>query len=61
VLKVSARKEIIKSLVEKCENKFDYYDVVNEIMGTVDFDLLVEFILDCIFGVWANDEGVIEE
>ena len=51
------REEIIKSLVEKCENELDYYDIVNESAEMVEFQLIVEFIVDCILDVWRGENA----
>lgn len=52
---MTIRDEIIDSLAEKCESKLDYYELVNERTETIDFRLIVEFVLDCVFGVWEKD------
>ncbi len=54
---MTTRDEIIDSLTEKCENELDYYDVVNESAEEVEYRLIVEFILDYIFGVWQGEKN----
>ena len=52
---MSIRDDITKSIVEKCENELNYRDIVNECTEKIDFGLIVEFILNCIFGVWSGE------
>lgn len=52
---MTIRDEIIDSLAEKCENKLNYYELVNEMTEKIDFRPIVEFVLDCVFGVWEED------
>ena len=54
---MTIRKEIINSLTQRCENKLDYYDLVNERTEEIDFRLIVEFILDCILDVWDEEKN----
>ena len=48
------RDEITRLLVEQCENELNYYDIVNERKEEVDFQLIVEFILQNVFDVWGE-------
>lgn len=52
---MTIREEIINSLIQRCENKLDYYDLVNERAEQIDYGQIVTFILDCIFDVWDED------
>ena len=54
---MSIREDAIKTLTEKCEDTFEYEDVVDEYRGKVNFGLIVEFILDYIFGVWKGEDN----
>ncbi len=49
---MATKEEIKESLVEQCEEELDYYDIVNERKEEIDFNLIVEFILERIFDVW---------
>ena len=51
------REDLIKTLTEKCEDRFEYEDLVNEYTEEVDFSLIIEFILDYIFGVWQGEKN----
>lgn len=33
-------------LIELCEKELDYYDIVNECNETVEYGLIVEFLID---------------
>lgn len=46
------KEEIKESLVEQCENELGFYDIVDKRSEEIDFDLIVEFILERIFEVW---------
>lgn len=48
------REEIIDAITKKCEDELNYYDVVNESAEMVEFRMIVEFILDTVFGVWSD-------
>ena len=51
------RDEIINAMVKKCEEELNYYDVVNESAEMVEYDLIVEFILDAIFCFWRGKDA----
>ena len=51
------REEIITAMAKKCEDELNYYDVVNESAEMVEYDLIVEFILDYIFSVWSDKDA----
>ena len=51
------RDEIIRLLVEQCESELNYYDVVNECAEEIDFQLIVEFILQNVFDVWRGENA----
>lgn len=40
--------ELKKRLIEACERKMDYYDIVNEPNETVEYGLIIDFLVDCI-------------
>ncbi len=54
---MSVREEIVNSMVKKCENELNYYDIVNESAEMVEYKLIIEFILDQILGVWKGDKN----
>jgi len=37
--------ELIKQLVDRCREKFDYYDIVDECSEMVDYGSIIEFLL----------------
>ena len=51
---MTTRDEIIDSLTEKCESELNYYDIVNESAEEVEYRMIVEFVLDTIFGFWKD-------
>lgn len=54
---MTTRDEIIDLLTEKCESELDYYEIVNECAETVEYRLIVEFVLDSILGVWKDGKN----
>lgn len=55
---MSVREDVINLIAEKCENKFDYYDIVNERTETIDYSLIAEFILEFVLSIFIDDEGI---
>jgi hypothetical protein len=37
-----------KHLIEACERKFDYYDIVDEGLEMVDYGLIIDFLFEQI-------------
>ena len=54
---MSIKESITNAIVRKCEDELNYYDVVNESAEMVEYDLIVEFILDAIFSVWSDEDA----
>lgn len=48
------REKILELIVKKCESELNYHDIVNEYDEMVEFRLIAEFIVDCIFDVWRD-------
>ena len=54
---MTTRDEIIDVLTHKCENELDYYDIVNESDETVEYRLIVEFIVNTVLSVWKGEDN----
>ena len=46
--------ELKKQLVEACERKLNYYDVVNETAEMVEYGLIVDFLFEQIAGLMTG-------
>ena len=53
---MAIRDEIINFIVERCENEIEYYDVVNERNEEIDYQLITEFIFECMNSVLNEQE-----
>ena len=43
--------ELKKQLVEACERKLDYYDIVNECGEQVEYGLIIDFLFEQIAAI----------
>lgn len=48
--------ELKKQLVEACEAKLDYYDVVNEPNESVEYGLIIDFLFDQLADMMQKKE-----
>ena len=51
--------ELKKRLIEACERKLNYYDIVNEPCETVEYGLIIDFLVDSIeeMIMWRAEDG----
>lgn len=46
--------ELKKQLAEACQEKLDYYDVVNESAEMVEYGMIIDFIFEQIAGLMTG-------